>query len=256
MRGGICSHCARDDPPADPGTSGSLSPDVQVGLPRRFEAVAEALVSGSDVLRRLRGRGPGPGPATAPRWRRRWPACGRPGASVRGCDPSYDAIAALLVGWSETTLSYFHALSCEDPMTGLSTPRRTCAAASATSTASTASADVARRLGAGRVRDGRGRARRARRGEPGAPLRPLAAAGPRRGGRAHGVRRRRDGRPAGAAPGRGRRLAATDRLGTRVRLLRSLVAGLDRRGRRGSGSRACPAPTWPPRSCSTSSPAA
>ena len=41
--------------------------------------------------------------------------------TLLGCDPSYDATSALLVGWSEAALSYFHAMSCEDPMTGLAT---------------------------------------------------------------------------------------------------------------------------------------
>src|SRR5690606_19129118 len=40
---------------------------------------------------------------------------------VRGCDPSYVAIKALLGAWSDTTLSYLHQISCEDPMTGLAT---------------------------------------------------------------------------------------------------------------------------------------
>ncbi|MDR7251246.1 hypothetical protein J2X46_000218 [Nocardioides sp. BE266] len=39
---------------------------------------------------------------------------------MAGGDPSFDAVAALLTAWSETTLGYLHQLSCDDPLTGLS----------------------------------------------------------------------------------------------------------------------------------------
>ncbi len=39
--------------------------------------------------------------------------------TVVGQDPSYDDVRALCRGWSESTLSYLHQLSCDDPMTGL-----------------------------------------------------------------------------------------------------------------------------------------
>jgi hypothetical protein len=107
-------------PATDPGTRRALSSDVQVGLPRRFEAVAEALVSGSDVTeacaavgRDLAMDGSSLEEAMAG-LRGTWRA-------VLGHDPAYDALSALLVAWSEAALSYFHALSCEDPMTGLAT---------------------------------------------------------------------------------------------------------------------------------------
>jgi hypothetical protein len=106
--------------PGTGGSGGSPAPDGQVGLPRRFEAVAEALVSGSDpsaactqVGRDLALDGSSVEESMTGLRRAWW--------SVRGCDPSYDATSALLVGWSEAALSYFHALSCEDPMTGLAT---------------------------------------------------------------------------------------------------------------------------------------
>jgi hypothetical protein len=107
-------------PTAGPGTGGVLPPDVQARLPRRFGAVAEALVSGSDptdacaVVGRDLALDGSSLEETMAALRRTWHA-------VRGCDPSYDATSALLVGWSEAALSYLHDLSCEDPMTGLST---------------------------------------------------------------------------------------------------------------------------------------
>ncbi len=91
---------------------------VNMGLPARFEAVGEALASGSDSA----------------------DACAvvgrdlaRDGASlheglealrttyqrVRGADPAYDDVLALSLAWSESTLGYLHQISCADPMTGL-----------------------------------------------------------------------------------------------------------------------------------------
>ncbi|WP_165355229.1 hypothetical protein [Nocardioides oleivorans] len=37
-----------------------------------------------------------------------------------GTDPSYDVVSALMTAWSEATLGYLNQLSCEDPLTGLS----------------------------------------------------------------------------------------------------------------------------------------
>jgi GGDEF domain-containing protein len=97
---------------------GELSELLRHELPMRFEAVGEALASGGDVVS----------------------ACGvvggdvaRDGASlgealsglrttyqlVRGAAPEFDATEALSVAWSEATLEYLHDLSCEDPLTGL-----------------------------------------------------------------------------------------------------------------------------------------
>jgi hypothetical protein len=38
---------------------------------------------------------------------------------VNGADPEFSATEALSVAWSEATLEYLHDLSCEDPLTGL-----------------------------------------------------------------------------------------------------------------------------------------
>jgi hypothetical protein len=40
--------------------------------------------------------------------------------TLTGADPSYDVVTTLLTAWSETTLGYLNQLSCEDPLTGLS----------------------------------------------------------------------------------------------------------------------------------------
>lgn len=104
---------------ADPGVSEPEPTVERSGLPHRFEAVGEALTSGSDVIGVCAVAGQ---------------ELARDGASVEetlaglrdtwrcltGDDPSYDVVTALLTAWSETTLGYLNQLSCEDPLTGLS----------------------------------------------------------------------------------------------------------------------------------------
>ena len=109
-----------DDPEARadlPFTRDSGSP-VDMGLPARFEAVGEALASGS-----------GSADACAVVGRE----LAREGASLlealdalrvtyralRGYDPAYDDVLALSQAWSESTLGYLHGISCADPITGL-----------------------------------------------------------------------------------------------------------------------------------------
>lgn len=104
---------------ADPGTGGPALADERSGLPHRFEAVGEALVSGSDVIGvcSVAGQELARDGASVEEvlggLRATW-------RSVAGADPSYDVVTAMLTAWSETTLGYLHQLSCEDPLTGLS----------------------------------------------------------------------------------------------------------------------------------------
>jgi hypothetical protein len=91
---------------------------VRTGLPPRFEALGEALISGSDLLGACSVAGED---------------LARDGASmeealeglratwqlVTGTEPTFEVLAALVTAWSETTLGYLHQLSCEDPLTGL-----------------------------------------------------------------------------------------------------------------------------------------
>ena len=115
---GIFAVRGRRPAAVDPGAGGPPPPDEQWTPPHRFEAVGEALVSGSDPLGACAVAGE---------------ALARDGASlsealdalrttwqgVAGADPSYDAVSALLTAWSDTTLGYLHRLSCDDPLTGL-----------------------------------------------------------------------------------------------------------------------------------------
>jgi hypothetical protein len=97
---------------------GDLPEALRLALPMRFEAVGEALASGGDVVAACSVVGGD---------------VARDGAAlgealsglrttyslVRGTEPDFDATEALSVAWSEATLEYLHDLSCEDPLTGL-----------------------------------------------------------------------------------------------------------------------------------------
>lgn len=122
----------------------ALSDEVVMGLPPRFEAVGEALMSGPDAAGPARTGASRPGPAgrgggiaTDPDLIAACAVTGRElardgislaealdslrstwGIAAQG-EPAYDAVEALATAWGETTLSYVHQLSCEDPMTGL-----------------------------------------------------------------------------------------------------------------------------------------
>ncbi len=108
----------RDSTTGDPGAGRELSPGQVAALPPRFEAVGDALASGSgsvvacEVLgTRLARDGVSLAEALddlATTWR-----------LVAGSEPGHDATRALAVSWSEATLGYMHGVSCEDPLTGL-----------------------------------------------------------------------------------------------------------------------------------------
>lgn len=95
-----------------------LSDQVRAGLPRRFEAVGEVLASGSRFLdvydvvgRRLAEDGAALDEVLE--------ALRQTTQAVLGTDPTYDAVRAISIAWSEATLAYLHQISCEDPLTGL-----------------------------------------------------------------------------------------------------------------------------------------
>jgi hypothetical protein len=92
-------------------------------LPHRFEALGEALTSGSGVLELCLelcavagqdlARDGASVEETLESLRSTW-------RQVTGADPSYEVVSALVTAWSETTMGYLHQISCEDPLTGLS----------------------------------------------------------------------------------------------------------------------------------------
>ncbi len=95
---------------------------VRSALPRRFEAVGEALwldaASHEDVI--------GTCAVVGRDVARDGAALGEALDGLRatyhlvlGTTPAFEAAEALSVAWSEATLEYLHDLSCEDPLTGL-----------------------------------------------------------------------------------------------------------------------------------------
>ena len=102
----------------DPEAGRALSERERLGLPPRFEAVGEALASGSSSVEQCSVVG----------WQ-----LAQDGASLQevldglratsldvlGEEPTFEDISALCAAWSESTLAYLHQMSCEDPMTGL-----------------------------------------------------------------------------------------------------------------------------------------
>lgn len=108
----------RKNPMDGPEAGQELPGWVREELPRRFEAVGEALASGSGSTEACEVAGR---------------ALAQDGASldevleslqvayqaVLGTDPAYADIRAISMAWSEATLAYLHQLSCEDPLTGL-----------------------------------------------------------------------------------------------------------------------------------------
>lgn len=107
----------RSDPVPD-SQVGGLPEDVRDALPMRFEAVGEALASGGDVTaachvvgRDVARDGAALGEALS--------GLRTTYQLVRGADPDFAAAESLSVAWSDATLEYLHDLSCEDPLTGL-----------------------------------------------------------------------------------------------------------------------------------------
>lgn len=116
---GIFGSRSRVVPAAGPGAGGGVSDSVIEAVPPRFAAVAEAIASGPHSAEPLLVAGR---------------ELARDGVALdatlealhivshrlTGREPAFDDVRALCLGWSEAMLGYFHQLSCEDSMTGLS----------------------------------------------------------------------------------------------------------------------------------------
>lgn len=105
---------------ADPEAGRELSSELQAMLPPRFEAVGEALASGSgsDIACEVTGAA-----LAQDGWSLGEALDGLSTTfrAVVGHEPDHAATRTLAVAWSETMLGYLHGLSCEDPLTGLAT---------------------------------------------------------------------------------------------------------------------------------------
>lgn len=116
---GIFAMRTRTAPAMDPEASATDHESARLGLPPRFEAVAEMLASGSD--------------STSEACAVAGAQLAKDGASldetlaalqatyrlVLGTDPSYDDVRSIARSWSDAILAYVHQMACEDPMTGL-----------------------------------------------------------------------------------------------------------------------------------------
>lgn len=103
---------------SSPSPAKDLPEHLRVALPLRFEAVAEALASRTDVSascsvvgRDVARDGASLGEALS--------GLRATYVLVVGTDPPFEATQALSVAWSDAALEYLHDLSCEDPLTGL-----------------------------------------------------------------------------------------------------------------------------------------
>ena len=105
--------------PDGPGAGRELSEEVRRGLPDRFEAVGEALASGSGsvVACDVAGRSLAQDGASL---EEALSGLRATSIAVTGAEPAYADLQAIAVAWSEATLAYLHRVSCEDPLTGLS----------------------------------------------------------------------------------------------------------------------------------------
>jgi hypothetical protein len=96
-----------------------VSAELQAVLPPRFAVVGEALASGSGTVAcevvgaALATDGLSLGEALD--------GLADTSRAVRGTEPSYAEVRALSVAWSDAMLGYVNGLSCDDPLTGLST---------------------------------------------------------------------------------------------------------------------------------------
>lgn len=115
---GIFATRSRRISTSDPEVGLKLPECLRLGFPQHFEAVGEALASGSDpsmacAVAGLQLAHDGASLAESLEALREtvWSVC--------SSEPTFAATEALSVAWSEATLAHLHQLSCEDPMTGL-----------------------------------------------------------------------------------------------------------------------------------------
>ena len=108
----------RCPPTSGPRAGEGLSEAIRSALPPRFEAVGEALVSGSGSVEACVVVGSDLARDGVP-LEEALDALTTTYRMVRGGDPDHADMRALALGWSEATLGYLNRLSCEDPLTGL-----------------------------------------------------------------------------------------------------------------------------------------
>ena len=103
-----------------PGAGRELSSELRAALPPRFEAVGEALASGSGTVVACEVVG-GDLARDGHTLAESLDALAVTARLVLGTDPGHAETRALAVAWSDATLGYLNDLSCDDPLTGLAT---------------------------------------------------------------------------------------------------------------------------------------
>ena len=104
----------------DPGAGRELSSELRAALPPRFEAVGEALASGSGTVVACEVVG-GDLARDGHTLAETLDALALTVRLVLGTEPGHAETSALAVAWTDATLGYLADLSCEDPLTGLAT---------------------------------------------------------------------------------------------------------------------------------------
>ncbi|HEU5037832.1 MAG TPA: hypothetical protein VFT70_12560 [Nocardioides sp.] len=104
----------------DPGAERDLSSELRAALPPRFEAVGEALASGSGTVVACEVVG-GDLARDGRTLAESLDALAATSLAVLGTEPGYAESRALATAWSDTMLGYLNDLSCDDPLTGLAT---------------------------------------------------------------------------------------------------------------------------------------
>jgi hypothetical protein len=97
-----------------------LSPEQRAALPPRFEAAGEALASGSGTVVACEVLG-GDLARDGRTLGESLDALAATTRQVLGTEPGFAEARALATAWSDTMLGYLNDLSCDDPLTGLST---------------------------------------------------------------------------------------------------------------------------------------
>lgn len=115
---GIFALRSRPVTAVEPPRAGDRLDSLRGGLPPRFEAVAEALLTGAGTAESCAVAGTQMAKDGAS-LDETLEALGETYRLVRETEPEYDSVRAVARAWSDATLAYLHQLACEDPMTGL-----------------------------------------------------------------------------------------------------------------------------------------
>lgn len=116
---GIFALRSRSVPAMDPEAGATIPEPVRMGLPPRFEAVAEMLASGSDSTSEACAVAGAQLAKDGASLDETLAALQTTYRTILGTDPAYDDVRSVARAWSDSILAYVHQMACDDPMTGL-----------------------------------------------------------------------------------------------------------------------------------------